>query len=429
MQQRAGLLSLACAAALLSCSHKPGVDAGDGGADAPPWSLGTAEPAPRPGMAWIPPGPLVAGTPYGKTPRVPDEEMPGQQIVMHGFYVDVFPFPNEPGALPQTSVTQAEAVAACASLGKRLCTELEIERACKGPQNTTYAYGDVYRASVCGTGGPGGAGRGASDAPASGAAAGNGAVRAPGPNGLNAACTSGFGVHDLHGGAWTWTASAWKRDPQKQGLVAIRGGNGPLGDVVGRCANGRGVKPDATLTDLGFRCCAGEPNPFEVNIEVARGEPLSLKPPDNKIAPALEKLAQTDPSAPKSGRFIVERIWIWRPFGNEEVWAGGGCSETIRSKSGKKRRAGCGLMLGRPAESGGAPSPASSPEGEGPKSLGFVATDRWQPTLSQGDSSRDVLLYGGDERGPFRRRLTYDWGKVTVGAAARRKEGKGDVYE
>ena len=38
--------------------------------------------------------------------------------VAHGFYVDVFPFPNEPGALPQTSVTQAEAVAACASAAR-----------------------------------------------------------------------------------------------------------------------------------------------------------------------------------------------------------------------------------------------------------------------------------------------------------------------
>lgn len=394
MQTCAGLALFACAAALVSCSHKPSADVTDGGTDGPPWSLGTAEPAPRPGMVWVPPGPLVAGTPYGKTPRVPDEEMPGEQIVMHGFHVDVYPFPNEPGALPQTSVTQADAIAACVAQGKRLCTELEIERACKGPQNTMYEYGDVYRAGACGTG----------------------TGRAPGPNGMNPTCASGFRVHDLHGGAWTWTASPWKRDPAKQGLVAIRGGNGPLGELIGRCANGRGVKPDATLTDLGFRCCAGDPNPFEVNIEVARGEPLSLKPPDNKIAPALEKLAQADEGAPKAGKLIVERIWIWRPFGNEEIWAGGGCSGTIKSKSGKKRRAGCGLMLGRAG-------------GDAPISLGFVATDRWQPTLSPGDSSRDVLLYGGDEHGPFRRRLTYDWGKVTVGPIARRKEGKGDVYE
>ena len=388
------LLAIAAVVFASACSHKPSGSDGATGSEPPPWSTVTSAPAPRPGMVWIPPGPLVAGTPYGKTPRIPDEEMPGEQIVMHGFYIDVYPAPNEPGALPQTSVTQAEAIAACAAQSKRLCTELEIERACKGPNNTTYEYGDTYRAQVCNTG----------------------TARQPGPNGMSPGCASPFGVHDLHGGAWTWTASPWKRDPAKTGLVTIRGGNGPLGDVVGRCANGRGVKPDAPLTDVGFRCCAGDPNPYEVTIEVARGEPLTLKSPENKIAPALELLAKSTPEGPKTGRFTVERIWIWRPFGNEEVWIGGGCSETIKRKKGKSRRAGCGIMVGRAG-------------GEAPLDLGFVPTDRWQPTLSLGDSSREVLLYGGDEHGPFRRKLTYDWGKVTLGPVARKKQGKGDVYE
>ena len=420
---RSALLWIACAG-LAACSHKPSADHTDAG-DAPPWATSSSAPAPRPGMVWIPPGPLVAGTPYGKTPRVPDEEMPGDTLVMHGFYIDVYMSPNEPGALPQTNITQADAAAACASQGKRLCTELELERACKGPQNSTYEYGDAYRASTCGTGAIGRS----PDSAAGTAGAAMAAVRPPGPNGLSSLCASPFGVHDLHGSAWTWTASPWKRDPAKTGLVTIRGGNGPLGELYGRCANGRGVKPDAPLTDVGFRCCAGEPNPYEVTIEVARGEPLTLKGLDPKLAPAVEKLAETEPSAPKTGHFTVERVWVWRPFGNEELWVGGGCSETIRTRSGKQRRAGCGVMLVRAiTASAGADAP-EIPHAGTPVSLGFVATDRWQPTLSLGDSSRDVLLYGGDASGPFRRRLTYDWGKVTIGPVARRKEGKGDIYE
>ncbi len=387
-------LSLPSVLVLPSCSLRSSGDSGDAGAGGPPWSLGSAEPAPRPGMVWIPPGPLVAGTPLGKTPRVPDEEMAGEQIVMRGFHVDVYPFPNEPGALPRIGVTQAEAAAACEQQGKRLCTELELERACKGPQNSTYEYGEIYRASACNTG----------------------TARPPGPNGMSAVCASGFGVHDLHGGAWMWTSSAWKRDPAKVGLVTVRGGNGAPGELVGRCANGRGVRPDTKSADIGFRCCAGEPNPFEVNVSVARGDPLSLRPPDGKIAPALEQLALRDAGAPKSGRFTVERVWIWRPFGNEELWVGGGCSGTIKTRGGKKRRAGCGIMIGREG-------------GDSPMSLGFVATDRWQPTLSLAASPREVFLYGGDEHGPFRRKLTYDWGKITLGEKARKKEGKGDVYE
>jgi hypothetical protein len=392
MPRSAGLAIAPCAALLLACSHRPGADLADAG-DAPPWATGSAEPAPRPGMVWVPPGPLVAGTPYGKTPRVPDEEMAGEQIIMHGFYIDAYPYPNELEALPRVGVTQQEAVAACEAQGKRLCTELEIERACKGPQNTTYEYGDAYRASVCGTG----------------------TGRAPGPNGMSPACASAFGVHDLHGGAWTWTSSAWKRDPAKSGLVALRGGNGPIGELVGRCANGRGVKPETTSQDIGFRCCAGDPNPYEVTVAVARGEPLSLKPPDNKIAPALEKLAHDHPDAPKSGRYTIEHMWIWRPFGNEEIWIGGGCSGTVKSK-GKKRRAGCGVMIGRDGA-------------DGATALAFVPTDRWNPTLSTAGSSRELFLYGGDEHGPFRQKIAYDWGKITLGEKARKKQGKGDVYE
>ncbi|MBK8258721.1 MAG: SUMF1/EgtB/PvdO family nonheme iron enzyme [Polyangiaceae bacterium] len=396
---RAGFTRLTCAllggfVTLAACSSRPKPTSDDAGTDGPPWSVGTAEPAPRPGMVWIPPGSLVAGTPVGKSPRVPDEEMAGEQLIMQGFYIDVYLFPNEQGALPKTFVTHAEAADACAQQNKRLCTELELERACKGPQNTAYEYGDVYKSNVCNMG----------------------VVRAPGPNGMNPMCASGFGVHDLHGSAWTWTASAWKRDPAKSGLVGLRGGNGPIGELFGRCANGRGLRPEVSAADIGFRCCAGEPNTAAVSISVPRGDPLSLKPPDGKISKALETLARSHPDAPKTGQFVVERMWIWRPFGNEELWVGGGCSEIIKSKKGKKRRAGCGILIGREGA-------------EAPVALTFVQTDRYQPTLSTGATAREVYLYGGDENGPFRRLITYDWGKINVGEKARRREGKGDVYE
>ena len=154
--------------------------------DAPAWATGAQDTTPRPGMAWIPPGTLIAGTPPDRMPRVADEEMAGEQVVMNGFFVDIHPYPNEPGAIPTTNVSQAEAEAFCVAQNKRLCTELEWERACKGPQNSTYEYGDTYRASVCATG----------------------TTRNLVPTGVNAGCRSAFGVHDMHGGIWEWTASA-----------------------------------------------------------------------------------------------------------------------------------------------------------------------------------------------------------------------------
>ena len=98
------LTSLAAALALVGCAPaSPGAalsDAGDGG---PPWDLSAGEPEPRPGMVWIPPGVLLAGTPPERLPRVADEEMAGEQVVMHGFYADIYPYPNEAGAIPTTT--------------------------------------------------------------------------------------------------------------------------------------------------------------------------------------------------------------------------------------------------------------------------------------------------------------------------------------
>ena len=251
-----GLASAACNAGGLGDPPRRGPDApaalADAPADrteAPAWTADAPEPEPRPGMVWIPPGVLLAGTPPDRLPRVADEEMAGEQVVMRGFYVDVFPYPDEAGAIPTTNLSHSEAKDLCEAQGKRLCTELELERACKGPANLTYEYGDAYKPSVCGTG----------------------IARSLIPNGYNSACQSAFGVHDLHGGVWAWTASQWKRDalttgetskppPQtsKAGLFTIRGGNGAPGELLARCANGRGVKAEARREDVGTRCCAGE---------------------------------------------------------------------------------------------------------------------------------------------------------------------------
>ena len=147
-----------------------------------------SDPEPRAGMVWVGSGVLIAGTPPDRVPRVADEEMPGEQVMMRGFFIDVFSYPNEIGAIPTTSVSQSEARELCEAQGKRLCTELEIERACKGPNNTTYEDGDAYKTSTCSTG----------------------SSRVLVPNGLSASCQSPFGVRDLHGGVWQWTASPWK---------------------------------------------------------------------------------------------------------------------------------------------------------------------------------------------------------------------------
>ncbi|AUX31106.1 MULTISPECIES: SUMF1/EgtB/PvdO family nonheme iron enzyme [Sorangium] len=407
------LAAAASLAALLSatagCERGGAAPGTDGDLDAaPPWDVAQAEPEPRPGMAWIPKGVLIAGTPPDRLPRIADEEMAGAQVVMHGFYIDVFSYPNEVGAIPTTNVTQDEARALCEAQGKRLCTELEIERACKGPANTTYEYGDTYKAAVCATG----------------------QSRVLTPNGVNAGCTSAFGVHDLHGGVWTWTSSQWQRDPSKPGLVTLRGGNGPSGDLVGRCAHGRGVKPDTRRPEVGVRCCAGEVNSFEVVLDVKRDRPLRLEPlVDPRAAAQLAELAPEEArAAAQAGSpeatFKVERMWTWHPRGNEELVLGGGCARPGgakeeargRGKRAKRARPGdkatCGLLVARMRLST-------------PALLAFVSTDLWEPTLGETDSPRELLLYGGDALGVFRRRITYEWGKIGVADKERKRRHKG----
>jgi hypothetical protein len=53
------------------------------------------------------------------------------------------------GAVPQGYITGEQAKKACAESGKRLCTDVEWQRACGGPDGTTYPYGPTLVAGLC----------------------------------------------------------------------------------------------------------------------------------------------------------------------------------------------------------------------------------------------------------------------------------------
>jgi formylglycine-generating enzyme len=53
------------------------------------------------------------------------------------------------GAIPQGYIDQIQAASACLASGKRLCTDDEWQRACGGPKDTTYPYGDILAPGVC----------------------------------------------------------------------------------------------------------------------------------------------------------------------------------------------------------------------------------------------------------------------------------------
>jgi sulfatase modifying factor 1 len=341
----------------------------------PPWDAAPRAPAAPEGMLWIPPGALVAGTPQGILPRIADEEMSGEQVVMKGFFISVYPYPNEEGAIPIANVTQAEAANLCEQRKQRLCTELEWERACKGPENHLFEYGDHYRSDVCATG----------------------SEPRMIPSGLRVACRSDFGVRDMHGSISEWTASSWARG-RPEGLFAVRGGNAPAGELAGRCANGVSRSSTYKSATLGFRCCAGPENEAKVELHVERKPFLEVRELDAATRKRMEATIPEEGLAElrKDESFKIVRGWLWHPIGNEELIVGGGCT-------GGKLQQGCGVIVARKVMGD-------------PVTLAWAGSGRYVPSLDLEYDPRYLWAYGGDERGHYRKLLTYAWGKVTLGA-------------
>jgi hypothetical protein len=351
--------------------------------DAAALLLDAGPPVPQRGMAWIEPGPLVVGTPPNTFPRRPDRDLPGEQVMLHGFYIDDFAYPNEEGAIPTTNVTQSEARALCAKQGKRLCSELEWERACKGPQQHVFEYGDAYREETCGTGMP---------------------VVAK-PSGFRVGCRSDFGVHDLHGGVFEWTDSRWLRGvgSSAQGsLVVVRGGNDALGELIGRCANAEPRAAESKASTTGFRCCLGPVNEVEVTLRVDRGEAMSSASPID--SQTLQRMLEHAPAAVvaelKDYKWDGMAAYVWRPLGNERLTALSVCARKARPQV-------CGILIGR--DTPGAPMV-----------LGFAGTGYFPSKLYVDVAPEDVWVLGNDASGAFRRLIQYNWGSVTVGPKQRR---------
>jgi len=369
--------TVAVAAALLAaCGRRRPADGANGDAGPMVTAPSTVAPgAPRAGMAWIPSGVLHAGSAVDEAPRVADSELPGVDVPMGGFYIDLLPWPNEAGAIPTTNVTRDEASRLCQTKQKRLCSELEWERACKGPQNTRYDYGATYDPSVCGAGK-------SSD------------VTARRPSGERPACRSAFGVLEMHGRGWEWTDSPWRRGTTRA-LVSERGGNDVAGELATRCAYARPAPPGEGSPSVGFRCCAGPRNDAEVDLEVKVGPPFerTRHPTGSPPLAALDGVACGPPTAPGPCSFV--RDCTWRPVPNVELSVAGGCV-------GRDPSARCALAVSR------------------------VVNDRVQ-TLAQVDTGREIpevvlveglerriRVRGADEHAQFFREVGYTYGRIDV---------------
>jgi len=132
---------------------------------------------------------------------------------------------------PATEVTYFEAEAYCKSVGKRLPTALEWEKAARGKDGRIYPWGNDFDGAKANTveSGPG------STVPV-------GSYK----NGV-----SPYGVHDMSGNVWEWV-DGWSGDDKKYRIVM--GGSFFDGAKKGKVYATLRSIPDDSHTYVGFRC-------------------------------------------------------------------------------------------------------------------------------------------------------------------------------
>jgi serine/threonine protein kinase len=210
------------------------------------------------GMVYIPEGPTVLGalsqefelvTGVDREKQLSEEIKPSrdaktwatqgddlaQKVPVKAFYIDRFEW-NNPTLIdpdfpqgPTTKVTYDQAQSLCESVGKRLCTATEWEKACKGWDNAIFAYGDAFDDNHC-------------------------MVNGEYIFSQDKDCYSSYGVFGMSAGPREWTDSSAKG--QKNEII-IKGGGYKMqaSERTQRCAFSTSMKPEWADNDLSFRCC------------------------------------------------------------------------------------------------------------------------------------------------------------------------------
>jgi formylglycine-generating enzyme required for sulfatase activity len=227
-----------------------------------------------PPLDWTP---IPAGRAIlGVDPVLPALDVPGRRLELPAFQIMRTPVTNAqyaaftaatgyrppahwegaepPAALadhPVTYVDWYDAQAYCAWAGGRLPSEAEWEYAARGVDGRRYPWGDAAPTALCCNYG--------------------GQIGATTPVGRYAAGASPFGLLDMAGNVWEWTATLarpypyragdGREDPAAAGQRVVRGGSYQHAQHEVRCAARDQLYPDACDVYIGFRMATSNPRP------------------------------------------------------------------------------------------------------------------------------------------------------------------------
>lgn len=187
-------------------------------------------------MVYIPAGNFIMGS-SPSDPLRDFSEKADVRTYVRAFCIDRYEYPDQEGTLPQVNISFYAAERACRNENKRLCTEDEWEKACKGPTDRKYPYGNSWNANKCNTQNK------------------EGTSRSIVPAGSYRACVNAYGAYDMSGNVMEWTNNVFSAQDTADRVV--KGGSYAKPDWATRCAYRYNMLPNSTSNEVGFRCCKG----------------------------------------------------------------------------------------------------------------------------------------------------------------------------